>query len=334
MKNVLRFALWGLVGVVALGALIGYFAYSPAPEVPRLSGTLTHETIEAGGRKRTYIVYVPRGLPKGSPLVVVMHGSGEDSARARSETGYGFDRLADEHGFAVAYPDGYEGYWNGCNIVGDYSANTLNIDDVGFLVALADKLIGEIGIDRTRVFATGVSRGGSMALRLALEAPSRFRAVAAVSESVPTPENFKCKPVGHDTSSVMIMNGTDDPLVPFDGGEVSLFGAFDRGDVLSSRASGQYFASLNAIAGAPETHETEVADGVRVEWVLWRNDSKVEVELVAIRGGGHGMPQPYQRHPRLLGPSPTEPNGPEVIWAFFARQRGGSAAAAPIPATN
>jgi polyhydroxybutyrate depolymerase len=55
--------------------------------------------------------------------------------------------------------------------------------------------------------------------------------------------------------------------------------------------------------------------------VLWRNDSKVEVELVAIHGGGHGIPQPYRRHPRLLGPSPKEPNGPDMIWDFFERQR-------------
>ena len=93
------------------------------------------------------------------------------------------------------------------------------------------------------------------------------------------------------------------------------------GKVRSSRESGQYFADLNHIAGAPATNETKVADGVRVEQVLWRNDSKVEVELVAIHGGGHGIPQPYRRHPRLLGPSPKEPNGPDVIWAFFERQR-------------
>ena len=213
-------------------------------------------------------------------------------------------------------------YWNGCNIVGDYSANTLNIDDVGFLGAMADKLVTEHRHRPGRIFATGVSRGASMALRLALEAPSHFRAVAAVSDSVPTQENFKCKPAGNGTPSVMIMNGTQDPLVPFDGGNVSLFGWFvKRGKVLSSRASGQYFADLNHIAGAPAANETGVVGGVRVERVLWRNDSKVEVELVAIHGGGHGMPQPYRRHPRLLGPSPTEPNGPAVIWAFFERQR-------------
>jgi len=161
-----------------------------------------------------------------------------------------------------------------------------------------------------------------MAFRLALEAPSRFRAVAAVSANVPTPENFKCKPAGQGTSSVMIMNGTKDPLVPFDGGEVNLLGLFYRnGKVRSSRESGQYFADLNNIAGTPETTETQMADGVRVEQVLWRNDSKAEVELVATHGGGRGIPQPYRRHPRLLGPSPKEPNGPAMIWAFFERQR-------------
>jgi hypothetical protein len=52
----LRFLLWGLIVVVALGgALFGYFVYSPAPEVPRLSGTLTQGTIEVGGRTRTYL---------------------------------------------------------------------------------------------------------------------------------------------------------------------------------------------------------------------------------------------------------------------------------------
>ena len=44
MRRVLRLILRGLIGVVALvgvlGALLGYFVYSPAPEVSRLSGTL------------------------------------------------------------------------------------------------------------------------------------------------------------------------------------------------------------------------------------------------------------------------------------------------------
>jgi polyhydroxybutyrate depolymerase len=132
MRRILRFFLWGLIVVAALGALLVYFVYSPAPEIPRLSGELIKGTVEVGGLKRTYLTYVPQGLTKGAPLVVVMHGSGQNSAQMRRATGYGFERVADEHGFAVVYPDGYEGYWNACNIAGDYSANKLNIDDVGF----------------------------------------------------------------------------------------------------------------------------------------------------------------------------------------------------------
>jgi polyhydroxybutyrate depolymerase len=326
MRRVLRFFLWSVIAAVALAgvlaALFGIFVYTPAPQVAHLSGTLVRGTIEVGGLDRTYSIYVPKGLSKGAPLVLVMHGAGENGARMRIETGYGFDRQADKNGFAVVYPNAYAGYWNACGIVGGGDADGLETDDVGFLTALADKLIADFGFDRARVFAAGSSRGGFMAFRLALEAPARFRAVAAVSANLPTPENFKCKPAAHGTPSVMIMNGTEDPLVPFDGGEVNLLGLFYRnGKVRSSRASAQYFADLNLIAGPPATTETEVAEGVRVERVLWHNNSKVEVELIAVHGGGHGMPQPYRRHPGLLGPSPTEPNGSEVIWAFFARQR-------------
>lgn len=326
MKRAARAFLWTTIVVVALaaglGALFGVLVYTPASEVPRLSGTLTKESITAGGLVRIYRVYVPKGLAKGAPLVVVMHGAGENGEQMRMETGYGFERLADKHGFAVAYPNAYEGYWNGCGIVGGGDADGLKTDDVGFITALVDKLIAGIGINRAKVFAAGSSRGGFMAFRLALEAPSRFRAVAAVSANVPTPDNFKCRPRGHGTPSVMIMNGTEDPLVPFDGGEVNLFGLFLRnGTVRSSRDTGQYFANLNNIAGTPQTRLTRMADSVSVERVLWRNSADVEVELVAVHGGGHGIPQPYRRHPRLLGPSPKEPNGPEVIWDFFARQR-------------
>src|ERR1039457_5246547 len=108
MRRVLRYIFRGLIGVVALvgvlGALFGYFVYSAPPEVPQLSGTLTKGAIAVGELKRSYLTYVPRGLAKGAPPVVVMHGAGENGAQIRIETGYGFERLADEHGFAVVYP--------------------------------------------------------------------------------------------------------------------------------------------------------------------------------------------------------------------------------------
>lgn len=311
MWRFLRILLLGLVGVAALGAaLLFYFLYTPAPQEPHLTGRLSRGRIAAGGLERSYLLYVPRGLPKDAPLVVVMHGSGENGARIRIETGYGFERLADAHGFAVAYPNGYDGYWNACNIVGDYEANKRNIDDVGFLVALTDRLVHQTGIDPSKVFATGISRGGHMAYRLALDAPQRFRAVAAVAANLPAPGNFKCEPAGRDTPPMMIVDGTDDPLNPFEGGEVTLFGFLKRGTVLSARASAEYFARANGIAGPPERQ----VQG-DVERLRWRG----QVELLAIHGGGHVLPQPYWRAPRLLGTTSADLDGPAAIWAFFEK---------------
>jgi polyhydroxybutyrate depolymerase len=320
----LRSCVYGLLGIIAVcGALFGYFIYSPDPELPQLSGTVTKSSIAVGELKRTYRTYLPKDLLKGAPLVVVMHGSGQNGAQIRLETGYGFDRLADQHRFAVVYPDAGSSDWNDCSKIGDFTLNGREVDDVKFVVALADKLITEIGIDRNRVFATGVSSGGFMSIRLALEAPSRFRAVAAVSANVPAPENFKCKPAGQG-SSVMFMNGTKDPLVPFAGGESSLFGLFFKGgNVQSSRESGQYFADINKIGGTPTTIPPLLSgnDSAKIGQTVWRNDGNVEVQLVTIQDGGHGLPQPYWRRPRLLGPSPMAPDGAKLIWDFFARQR-------------
>jgi polyhydroxybutyrate depolymerase len=322
MKRLLRFLLRGLLGLLAvLCVLFAYFVYTPEPELPALSGTLSKASMEVAGLKRHYRLYLPKGLPQGAPLVLVMHGSGEGPQQIRLGTGYGFERLADQHGFAVVYPKSFAFDWNDCSSIGNTAVNGVRADDASFLAALVDKLVGEIGVDPKQVFAAGVSNGGSMALRLALEHPTRYRAVAAALANVPAPQNFQCQPVGQ-TPSVMILNGTADPLVPYEGGEINLLGLFYKGgQVISSTASAQYFADRNAIAGKPQVNLTQTAQGTRVEHARWKApEGRTEVELVTLHGAGHGLPQPWARRPRLLGPSPMEPNGPALIWAFFERQ--------------
>jgi len=323
-RTVLRFLKLGLLSLLALltllAGLFGYFVYAPEPAPPQLLGTLRKAFIEVAGLTRSYRVYTPKGLPRGAPLVLVMHGSGEGPQRIRMGTGYGFERLADAHGFAVAYPKAYASDWNDCSVIGDKKVDGASADDAGFLAAMVDKLVAEHGLDPARVFAAGVSNGGSMAMRLALEQPGRYRAVAAVVANVPAPQNFQCKPSAQSTS-VMIMNGTLDPLVPYAGGEISLLGLFYKGGpIISSRASAQYFADWNHLSAAPQTSRVDVPGGFSVEQNRWRNEGRTEVELVTIHGGGHGLPQAYAQRPRLLGPSPMAPDGPAMIWDFFARQ--------------
>jgi polyhydroxybutyrate depolymerase len=238
----------------------------------------------------------------------------------RIETGYAFERLADQRGFAVAYPDGENGHWNSCEI--DRDAPPPQIDDVRFLTALVDKLIGEIGTDRDRVYGVGLSEGGYMAIRLGLEAASRFRAVAPVAANLSAPENFQCKPGEKSGESVILIHGTRDPLVPFAGGQGSLFfGLIKNPAVLSSQATAQYFARLDGIVGPPLTSRSISTDGFAIERSIWSDGLGPEVELVAIEGAGHVFPQPYYQARRILGSSPRNPNAAEVIWTFFEAQR-------------
>src|SRR6185295_19551793 len=101
-----RLLLWSLAGlgiIMTLGAgLFFYLVWTPAPAIPHLSGTFTRSAIQVANLTRTYSLYTPRNLPRDAPLVVALHGSDGNAARLRTATGYGFDRLADQHGFAVA----------------------------------------------------------------------------------------------------------------------------------------------------------------------------------------------------------------------------------------
>jgi len=73
MKRVLRSLLFGLLALLALLAgLFAYFVYTPEPELPALTGTLNKAAIDVAGLKRSYRTYVPKGLPQGAPLVLVV----------------------------------------------------------------------------------------------------------------------------------------------------------------------------------------------------------------------------------------------------------------------
>jgi len=244
------------------------------------------------------------------------------SAKARQAYGYDFDRLAEAHGFIAIYPQGYDGHWNDIKKKGPFAAKLENVDDVGFLHVLVDRLVEDHGADRARVYVTGVSNGGGMTIRLALQAPGFARAYAAVVASVPTPGNLIITPARKPVS-MLIMNGTADPLNPWDGGDVELYGVWgNRGPVLSTQESVDYFRVLDELTGAPamrQLPDRDSDDGTTAECRRWSAPGKRIVELVTIKRGGHAVPHPASQGPRLLGHTNRDFHAADEIWDFFQR---------------
>lgn len=301
-----------------------YFLYAPAPARPALSTALQHGRIQVGDRQRDYAFHVPAKLPAQAPLLFVLHGSLQNIDDIRRYSTYEFERLADEHGFIVVYPQGFKDNWNDCRRVADYPARTRNIDDLGLLAALVQRFASEHGADPRRAFLVGYSNGGQLGLRAALERPQLLAGVAAVAANLPTDANLDCAPSGQAVP-VLLMNGTRDPINPYNGGPVSLFGFGDRGNVRSAYESALYFANLagyprDAVRSSTAWHDPS-DPAQRVSLDQWRADGRAEVALFGVIGGGHLLPQAGFRAPRLLGPTLSGFDGPRAIWDFFARQQ-------------
>lgn len=265
----------------------------------------------------------PANLPPGAPLVIVLHGSAMDGAMMRRWTGYEFDQLADRKGFVALYPDGYKRNWNDCRRNTTFPAKTLNIDDMGFIRALIARFEARDGIDPAKVYALGYSNGGHMAFRLAMEEPILVAAVAAVGANLPTPDASSCPQQGR-SARVMLVNGTDDPINPFGGGKVALFGFTSRGAAMSSRATAEEFARRNGVTTPPiatQLPHRDPADPTSVDRLMWPKDDKPFVALYTVHGGGHVVPQSRFRFPRLLGRTNADLDTPAEAMEFFDQSR-------------
>jgi polyhydroxybutyrate depolymerase len=280
------------------------------------SATIQQATIRVGNLDRTYLYYAPANLSPGAPLLFAFHGSTIDGEMMRAYTGYEFESLADQHGFIVVYPNGYENSWNDCRKASTLPAKTQSMDDKGFVRALIARFHTDYGINTSQVFAMGYSNGGYMSYRLALELPEDITAIAVVASSLPTEDSSDCRAAGKPIP-VLIMNGTGDFLNPYNGGP-GKFGA-----VRSLQASAEYFAKLNGQTNSPKTTRLphpNPSDPTFVDRTIWNDAGKPEVVLITIDGGGHVVPQSKYAWPSDYGRVTKDLEGPVEIWDF-SRQR-------------
>ncbi len=188
------------------------------------------QRIGAADSERRYLVYAPANLPEHPvPIVLVFPGySASAEAAAFYYTHTRFEDLADRDGFIVVYGNGLPdppspeeraavpkgGFLQGC-----FLPQAGEGIDVTYARRVVDDLAEEIPIDRTRIYATGLSAGGGFAFQLALEAPDLVAAIAPVAPLPFQPGGpwlHACRPQpGFERISIAMLAATDDPFVSY-----------------------------------------------------------------------------------------------------------------------
>jgi len=260
-------------------------------------GSLTHND-----RERTFTVYIPRGYDGDTPmpLIVALHGGLGTGKILEEQTR--LSRAANAHGYIVAYPDGVGRAWNAGSCCGDPAED--NIDDVGFIADMVARLTERYSVDTRRVYATGFSNGAMMTHRVVCERPNLFAGFAAVSGG---PMIDRCDGAGSPIPALLIQ-GTDDPRIPWDGGEVneSYRMAFDKVVAeVADRDSCSGKERQTYQRGDTTCHQrTGCADGATVEYC-------------AIEGGGHQWPGGKTVLRMMLGDNTDSYDASSRIVEFF-----------------
>lgn len=287
------------------------------------AGMARAENIDIGGVARTYLTQFPETKP--APLVIVLHGNTQTGADMRTRTSWSL--VASRERFGVIYPDGLNRAW--ADLRPDTSRAgrppPAGTDDVAFIVGLIKKHVADGKIDPKRVYVTGLSNGGAMTMTLVCAHPELFAAAASVIMNLTDEFAAACHP--SQPVPVLMMNGTADPLIPYEGGKGASHYAVDG--FWSTPATLAFWRRINGCesedAAAIDLGDRDPDDQTRVTRIDSHCPPGRDVVLYRVNGGGHRMPGAFSdaRFPRIatafLGPQNHDIDGAETIWTFFRK---------------
>lgn len=165
---------------------------------------------------------------------------------------------------------------------------------MGFFEELMVRLNSFFSIDTKKVFAGGISNGGFMVQRLAYELSGKIKGIGVVAANLSYVQAEKEAPK-HPVSAIFI-NGTDDPIVPYNGGQITVFRK-NRGEILSVIETIQRWKRMNKCSkklsefSFPNKNEKDNCKAIKNSWI---NPEKPDIRVVAITiiNGGHTCPAP------------------------------------------
>lgn len=240
-------------------------------------------SMQVAGQQRTYIVAGPQSSGA-LPTLVFLHGKGGSAAKSR---GMGFEQLGERERFVTVLPDGLDGEWNvfppGFR---DRTGRFTNGADSTFIKQLVADLVHRGIADPNRIYLGGISNGGIMALRMACDAPELFAAIGVFLASMPAYAAQYCHP--SKPMPLLMMNGTADQIVPYDGGTTAA-----GLKVWGTERTLTFFRQLNGCnmpAKRSEMAQSEWGGMPPVVVDRWASCSGAPIVLYSVVGGGHRAP--------------------------------------------
>ena len=258
------------------------------------------------GHYRSFHFDSAQPLAANASLIFILHGSGGNGESMMKSTAK-LSEIAKKENLLMVFPDGYQNYWNECRKEANSKANLENINENAFFESMITYFHDKLSIDQNNVFAIGTSGGGHMCYKLAMTMPQKIKAITAIISNLPEPDNLDCTEAKM-ALPVMIINGTADPLNPYNGG-LMVSGNFKMGKVRSTDQTFRYWASLAGYTGEPEKEkmkDIDPADGKTIERYTFKKKGKPEITLLKVIWGKHDYPNDIDVHVEA--------------WKFFKRQ--------------
>ncbi len=282
-------------------------------------------TIKHDGLQRSFILYIPDSvnINVNSPVVINLHGGG---GRAEGHRVYSkMDETAEKHKFIVVYPNGTGRFknrlltWNAGSCCA--YANKNKIDDVGFIRKIIDHLPKYVKVDKNRIYAAGLSNGGMMSYRLALELSDKIAAIASVAGNMHVEEFNPKRPL-----PIMHIHSVDDPRALYRGGLGPAFPLTNfRVEHRDVQEVMDLWSEYNGCQKGPFKYKNlvfETKTGVQraEKWAYTACTARARIVHWKLHEVGHVWPGGKQDFMTdILGPGTQLINASEIIWTFFSQ---------------
>ncbi len=276
------------------------------------------------GVDRLALLHRPASLgTQQAPVVIALHGLGQSIDGLRDWLR--LDDVAERVGFSVTYPQAIDLSWS----YGKPLAKPMpvvhgeTVDDVGFIRAMLDDLVRQKIADPSRIYVTGMSRGGLMTFTLACALTDRIAAAAPLITGMTDHQRNACHPAR--ALPIMAVAGTDDRAERYDGDVAP------NGRLLSVPETMEFWRTVDgckneAVQPLPHLHETDPTEINLVEWQECSGGTALK--LYRVHHGGHQLPSFSENTKDLdakFGLRNHDMDTAEAIWNFVSRYSSASA---------